>query len=93
VVTGIDSHSSSAISIYPVPSKGQFNVSITTGSSDSYSISVYNTLGSKIYEETKVEVNGSLQKVIDLTPMPNGVYTVIFENGLNQVVKKIIINK
>jgi hypothetical protein len=40
-----------------------------------------------------VDVNGSLQKVIDLRPVPNGVYTIIFENSLNQVVKKIIVNK
>jgi hypothetical protein len=91
--TGIDSHSSSAINIYPVPNDGQFNVSITTASNESFSISVYNSLGVKIYEETKVEVNGSLQKVIDLRPVPNGVYTVIFENSQKQVVKKIVVNK
>jgi hypothetical protein len=93
IITGVDSHSSSAINIYPVPNDGQFNVSITTVSSESFSISVYNSLGVKIYEETKVDVNGSLQKKIDLRPVPNGVYTVIFENSQNQVVKKIIVNK
>ncbi|MCX6247799.1 MAG: T9SS type A sorting domain-containing protein, partial [Bacteroidetes bacterium] len=66
---------------------------ITTASTESFSIMVYNNLGVKIYEETRVEVNGSLQKVIDLRPVSNGVYTVIFENGLNQVVKKIVVNK
>jgi len=56
IITGIDSHSSSAINIYPVPNDGQFNVSITSVSSESFSISVYNSLGVKIYEETKVDV-------------------------------------
>jgi len=93
IITGVDSHSSSAINIYPVPNDGRFNVFITTASSESFSISIYNSLGVKIYEETKVEVSGSLQKVIDLRPVPNGVYTVIFENSQNQVVKKIIVNK
>jgi phosphodiesterase/alkaline phosphatase D-like protein len=93
VITGVDSHSSSAINIYPVPNDGQFNVSITTASNESFSISIYNSLGVKIYEETKVDVNGSLQKMIDLRPVPNGVYTVIFVNSQNQVVKKIIVNK
>ena len=90
---GIDPHSSPAINIYPVPNDGRFNVSITTVSSESFSISVYNSLGVKIYEETKVDVNGFLQKMIDLRPVPNGVYTVIFENSQNQVVKKIIVNR
>jgi len=90
---GVDSHSSSAINIYPVPNDGRFNVSITTATNESFTISVNNSLGMKIYEETKVDVNGSLSKVIDLRPMPNGVYTVIFENNQNHVVKKIIVNK
>jgi hypothetical protein len=92
VVTGIDPHSSQSINLYPIPNDGRFNVSITA-SNEIFSISVYNNLGVKIYEETKVEVNGTLQKVIDLRPIPNGVYSVIFENSQNQVVKKIIVNK
>jgi hypothetical protein len=93
ITTGIGSHSSSAINIYPVPNNGQFNVTITTASIESFSISVYNSLGVKIYEEANVEVNGSLEKMIDLRPVPNGVYSVIFEDSLGQVVKKIVITK
>jgi hypothetical protein len=93
IPTGIDQHSSAAINIYPVPNDGQFNVTMTTASEESFSIRVYNNLGIKIYEETKVEVNGTLQKVIDLRPVPDGIYTVIFENNQNQVVKKIVVNK
>jgi hypothetical protein len=93
LTTGIGSHSSSAINIYPVPNDGQFNVSISTVSSESFTISVYNYLGVRIYQETKVDVNGSLTKVIDLRPVPSGVYSVIFEDSLGQVVKKIVVNK
>jgi hypothetical protein len=93
LVVGIDNRSSSSVNLYPVPNDGQFTISITSASNESFSISVYNNLGVKIYEETKVEVNGSLQKVIDLRPVPNGVYSVIFENSRNQVVKKIVVNK
>jgi hypothetical protein len=90
---GIDLHSSLEINIYPIPNDGQFNVSITTASAETFSICIYNTLGLKIYEEKDVEVNGSLRKIIDLRPLPSGVYTVIFKNSQNQVVKKIIVNK
>jgi hypothetical protein len=31
--------------------------------------------------------------MIDLRPVPNGVYSVVFVNSENQVVKKIIVNK
>jgi hypothetical protein len=93
VVEGVDSHSSSAIDVYPVPNDGRFNVSITTASEESFSISIYNDLGVNIYNETKVEVNGLLRKTIDLRPISNGVYTVIFENSQNQLVKKIVVKK
>ena len=93
IITGIDIHSSSLINVFPVPNDGQFNVSIITTSEETFSISVYNSLGIKLHEETSVEVNGSLNKVIDLRPLPNGVYTLIFKNSQNQVVKKIVVNK
>ena len=90
---GIDLHSSLEINIYPIPNDGQFNVSITTASAETFSISIYNTIGVNIYQETNIKETSSLQKVIDLRPLPSGVYTVIFKNSQNQVVKKIIVNK
>jgi len=92
ITTGIDPHPSTSINVYPVPNDGRFTAAITTASPQSFTISVYNNLGVKIYSEANVEVNSSLNKVIDLRPLPNGVYTVVFENNLNQVVKKIIVN-
>jgi hypothetical protein len=93
VITGIDPHSSPVIEVYPVPNDGRFNVSITSTSRESFSIKVYNNLGINIYEETKVECNGSLQKVIDLRPVPSGVYTIIFEDSQKQVTRKIVVSK
>jgi hypothetical protein len=93
VVEGVYSHPSAVINIYPVPNNGLFNIYITGASKETYSIRVYDNLGIAIYEEPKVEVNGSLQQVIDLRSVPAGVYTVTFENSSQQVVKKIIVNK
>jgi len=93
ITTGIDQHPSTSINVYPVPNDGRFTAAITTASPQSFTISVYNNLGVKIYSEANVEVNSSLNKVIDLRPVPTGVYTVVFENSLNQVVKKIVVNK
>jgi hypothetical protein len=92
ITSGVDSPLSSAISVYPVPNDGRFTVSLTIGSIESFSINIYNCLGMKIYEETNVEVDHSLQKMIDLRPLPDGIYTVIFSNDQNQVVEKIVVN-
>jgi photosystem II stability/assembly factor-like uncharacterized protein len=89
---GVDTHLSSAISVYPVPNDGRYNVSINTGSGETFSISVYDCIGVKIYEETNVVVDHSLQKMIDLRPLPDGVYMMMFENSRNCLVKKIVVN-
>jgi hypothetical protein len=93
VVTGIAPHPASVINLYPVPNDGRFNVAITTGSSESFSFGVYNNMGVKIYEEANVEVSGSIIKIIDLRPVPNGIYTVIIKSTKEQVIKKIVVNK
>ena len=92
IITGINPHPASVINLYPVPNEGRFNVSIITASEESFSFNIYNNLGVKIYEETKVEVNGSIVKVIDLRPVPNGMYTVIITSEHETVAKRIIVN-
>jgi hypothetical protein len=90
---GVSSHSSSAINIYPVPNDGQFKVSMTSSSHETFTIKVFNVLGTMISELKGIEVNGTVEKIIDLRPVPNGVYSVIFENSVGQTVKKIVVNK
>jgi hypothetical protein len=93
VVTGIDPHPASVINLYPIPNDGRFNASITSPFQQEFSIIVYNNLGVIIYQEDKVVVDGSLNKVIDLRPISNGVYTVIFKTSQDHVVKRIVVNK
>jgi hypothetical protein len=93
VVTGLEPHPALVINLYPIPNDGRFTVSITTSSQEDFSILVYNNMGIIIYEEDKVVVDGSLNQVIDLRPIPNGVYTVIFKTDKDHVVKRIVINK
>ena len=93
VITGISSFPSASIKVYPVPNDGQFNVNIVTSSKESFSIYVYNSLGIEIFEVSELDVNGSLQKVIDLRQLPEGIYDVILESTMNRIVKKIVVRK
>ncbi len=93
IITGVDLQSSPAINIYPVPNDGQFKVSMTSTSHETFTIKVFNVLGRMISELKGIEVKGTVEKIIDLRPVPNGVYYVIFENSLGPVVKKIVVNK
>lgn len=93
ITTGVEPQSSLAISVYPVPNDGKFNISISASDKELYSISIYNSLGILVYEEAKVEVKSSLKKMINLNPVPKGVYTLIFSSSHSQIVKKIVVNK
>jgi len=92
LITGIAPHPASVIKLYPVPNDGRFNVSITTASEESFSFRVYNNLGVMIYEETKIDVNGSLVRVVDISTAPNGMYTVVITSDQETVVRRIIVN-
>jgi N-acetylneuraminic acid mutarotase len=93
LLTGVNSHSTDAIRVYPIPADGMFNISIRTSVKETYSIMVNNILGIKVYEEAKIDINGSLFKSIDLRSLPGGVYTMIFGNSYGQEIRKIIISK
>jgi hypothetical protein len=93
VVTGVQEVQGSNFNIYPVPNDGKFTVSITSAVQETYSIVVYNQIGAKIYELKDVQVNGTFEKQVDLRPVANGVYSVVFLNSEHKVVRKVLVNK
>jgi hypothetical protein len=90
---GINPNQGSAITIYPVPNDGRFTISITSASKESFTLSVLNSLGVEVYLQKDVTVTGTVEKVIDLRPIPSGIYSVIIRNSENQVIRKILVNK
>jgi hypothetical protein len=93
LVEGIEPLTGSSFSVYPVPNDGQFTVTLVSDTREIFSILIYNNLGAKIYEEKGVEVKGAVEKLIDLRPIPSGIYSIVFQNHDNKVVRKILINR
>jgi hypothetical protein len=93
VMTGTSKPEGTGFELYPVPNEGQFTISVTSPFRQVFNISVYSSIGIKVYEVKNMDVKGKAEKVIDLRPAPNGIYTVIFQNDKNYIVKKIIVNK
>jgi len=46
-----------------------------------------------ISELNGIEVNGTVEKVIDLRPVANGIYTVLIRSSSARIVKKVLVNK
>ena len=85
---------SASFTIYPVPNNGLFTASISYPVDDTFTIIIYNQLGTKLFELHDVTtVGGVFETRIDLRPITNGIYTIVFQNGEHKVVRKVLINK
>ena len=93
VVTGQQELQGSNFNVYPVPNDGRFTVSITSPVQEAFTVQVFNQLGAKVFELNDLQVNGTVEKQVDLRPIANGIYSVVFLNSEHKVVKKVIVNK
>ena len=90
---GISSPATAKFDLSPVPSNGSFIATMWWPTEENFTIRVYNNLGSVVFEKKDVLVNGITKEIIDMQPVLSGLYTVVFTTGINQVVRKMIINR
>jgi hypothetical protein len=92
IVVGTEDLQGGDVAIYPVPNDGQFTI-LVKGQSGNATLEIFNVLGTKVYENTKVVLTGTTKLSVDLRPASNGIYTVYLKNETNQVIRKILIRK
>jgi len=81
------------ILVYPIPNDGQFTISITLLSPETFNVRMYNSLGKQIFELPDLLVNEKYKRVIDLRQLSKGIYTIVFKSAETSVVKKVLIVK
>ncbi len=79
------------ITVYPNPSSGVFNVEINSLNISDIKISIYNLLGSVVFENN-FDNSFNFNEAIDLSSVESGVYLMNVTIGNKKVTKKIIIN-
>jgi subtilisin-like proprotein convertase family protein len=79
------------ITVYPNPSSGVFNVEINSLNISDIKISIYNLLGSVVFENN-FDNSFNFNEAIDLSSLESGVYLMKVTIGNKKVTKKIIIN-
>ena len=77
--------------IYPNPNDGLFTAGIECMCLQNCSLEVYDLLGIKVYESGELIIEGKSSKTIDLRNLPVGIYSVVFKNNENQIVRRVII--
>jgi hypothetical protein len=77
--------------IYPNPNRGEFNIKVETLKSEEFNIEIYNSLGSMVWKQESVTVNGTFTTHVVLSESPSGMYMIKLRNNENTIVKKLII--
>ena len=92
-ITGVDEPANAQFVVYPVPNDGQFTLKVRTLKAETFDITVYNSIGKLIHTNSGIEVNGQNDLIIDLRPVPIGIYTLVIKTEDNRVVRRILVNK
>jgi PKD repeat protein len=93
-ITGINKNAAdnSSISFFPNPNNGLFNLSVKNLNSPQTNVVVYNMVGQKVFDATYPSEANELNKQLDLSSEPAGIYVVTITNGDMTYTKKIVIS-
>jgi hypothetical protein len=94
MITGNDTILSTAsFTVYPNPNNGRFTALIQCKCRDNCSLDVFNMIGVKVFELTNLNVESKIEIPIDLQNLPQGIYSVVFRNSNQWMIRKIVVNK
>jgi PKD repeat protein len=90
--TGIsDNTNSIAVSVFPNPSNGSFNLEINTAKTIMADLTISNSLGMTVYTEKALNFQGKTIKGINLPDLSSGFYTLTLQSGDQRIVRKVIV--
>lgn len=84
---------SATLSIYPNPSTGIFNITVSGLDSEKSNITVLNIVGEVLYSSTVDSKGGQLNTDLTLSNAKSGVYFVQINSGSKVVTQKLVIDK
>ena len=79
--------------VYPNPNKGFFNYKIDSQITGSYSVSVKDSYGRIVYNESIDKQDQLFESTINLENYSDGIYFVVLDNGSKIETVKLLINK
>lgn len=89
---GIQEKSSNlSASILPNPNNGKFVLELNSSKAITTDLKIMNTLGSTIYEESNLTINGKVVKTLNLN-LNSGIYFLVLQNGDKKVIQKLFVN-
>lgn len=78
-----------AVTVYPNPNSGNFNLKIQSPVADELSLSVYDIVGQMVWSAEPVKVSGSYSTNINLSDMAKGTYLLQVKSGAGMSTQKL----
>jgi hypothetical protein len=85
-----ETHSGVVIDLYPNPTDGLFNLSLSNVNSEKVAIAIYDVSGRKVMHNDFGSVTGILAKQLDLSAYENGIYFLEVQIGDERNVMRLI---
>jgi len=80
-----------SMTVFPNPNHGEFTIEFNSVKPITADLRIMNTLGSTVYSEPAVNIDGKVIKNVKLNNLSSGVYFLILQNGDNKMVQKILV--
>jgi PKD repeat protein len=80
-----------SVSINPNPNNGKFMLELNSDEPSTTDLKILNTLGSTVYEENGLKINGKVVKSISLN-LNSGLYFLVLQTGEKKTVQKLFVN-
>ncbi|MCX6286977.1 MAG: C25 family cysteine peptidase [Bacteroidetes bacterium] len=90
---GINDLNALGFEVYPNPTNGKFTIGFSTRSAVSVDITVFNSLGSSMFSEKDLQINGKFSRIIDFTGKSDGIYYIRIQSECGSFIRKLVIQK
>jgi len=79
------------LTVYPNPSSGIVNLSLSGFNGKRTTLSVVNVIGTVVYQETLLRVDGQVNKSLDLRKLATGLYYIKLDADDHSEIRKIVL--
>ncbi|MCX6280738.1 MAG: C25 family cysteine peptidase [Bacteroidetes bacterium] len=90
---GIGDINALGFEVYPNPSNGKFTIGFSTRSTVVATVTIFNSLGSTVYSEKDLQINGKSGVIVDFTGKPEGIYYIRIQSDAVSLIRKLVIQK